>query len=850
MAFSKVILNGTTIMDVTGDTVTAGSMLSGTTAHGANGQQVTGTYTDSTYLITVSYNSQTDMWEPNQTFSDISTAYYDGKALALEYANPSSTSDDILHGLSFVFVEDDPDIGECFYYGVSDLDYSTLTEMWTYYIYNTDGLDIDGNNFLMVKNFETVTKTYTPTTSQQTDTVTFDSTNYNGLQQVNVTVNAMPTGTAGTPTAAKGTVSNHSVSITPSVTNTTGYITGSTKTGTAVSVTASELVSGTKSISQNGTGIDVTNFSAVDVAVPSVDTTLIVTLSWNDQTDMWEPDRTFAEISAAYHGGKNIVVEPEYHGVAATDGEYIDEGGSDDAFIYYVTENTQDSYNRWYQRAVEYALTTNGLESGESRGYYEPELENKTVNPTESQQTITYNPNAFYTGLGTVTVNAISSSYVGSGITRRSSSDLTAIGATVSVPSGYYSNSASKSVTSMTLPTELTNSASGTQKATLTVDNGSIYHYLQIPAGYNATNSFYNIQAKTGSATTPATTITANPSISVSSGGLITATASASQSVTPTISAGYVSSGTAGTVTVNGSNTSQLSTQAATTITPTESAQTAVAAGKYTTGAVTVGAISSTYVGSGITQRDSSDMAFNPQIQSVVAPAGYYAAQSTYQVSSGTAGTPTATKGTVSNHSVTVTPSVTNTTGYILGSTINGTGVTVSASELVSGSQTITENGTFDVTNLSQVLVNAGLEYETGTYTPTSDIARPTISFAKTHTTTPFLVMMVETISTAYSISNNSNVAFYFFDVYRAFSEGYPYNTSTSYPAFAQYLYRSNSTNAQSTSHIQYNSDNTGASSTAYSRYWVTESEFHPYSNSTSRYWRSGRTYKWYAIWK
>lgn len=76
-------------------------------------------------------------------------------------------------------------------------------------------------------------------------------------------------GSAGTPTATKGSVSNHSVSVTPSVTNTTGYITGSTKTGTAVSVSASELVSGTKSISANGTGIDVTNYASVNVSVTS-----------------------------------------------------------------------------------------------------------------------------------------------------------------------------------------------------------------------------------------------------------------------------------------------------------------------------------------------------------------------------------------------------------------------------------------------------------------------------------------------------------------------------------------------------------------------------------------------------
>jgi hypothetical protein len=55
---------------------------------------------------------------------------------------------------------------------------------------------------------------------------------------------------------------------------------------------------------------------------------------------------------------------------------------------------------------------------------------------------------------------------------------------------------------------------------------------------------------------------------------------------------------------------------------------------------------------------------------------------------------------------VTVTPTVTNTAGYIDGGTITGTAVTVSASELVSGTQTITANGTVDVTNLSEVVVD------------------------------------------------------------------------------------------------------------------------------------------------
>lgn len=90
-----------------------------------------------------------------------------------------------------------------------------------------------------------------------------------------------------------------------------------------------------------------------------------------------------------------------------------------------------------------------------------------------------------------------------------------------------------------------------------------------------------------GSATTPNTNIPVTPTITVSSSGLITTTVNTSQSVTPTVVAGYVSSGTAGTITVSGSNSDELTTKTAQTYTPTTTNQT-ISSGQYLTGTQTI----------------------------------------------------------------------------------------------------------------------------------------------------------------------------------------------------------------------------------------------------------------------
>lgn len=94
---------------------------------------------------------------------------------------------------------------------------------------------------------------------------------------------------------------------------------------------------------------------------------------------------------------------------------------------------------------------------------------------------------------------------------------------------------------------------------------------VTVPAGYYATNASKSI-----------TTVTqATPSVSINTSGFITSSA--------TQTAGYVASGTR-------RGTKQLTTKAATTITPTKAAQTAVAKNVYTTGEIKVAAIPDEYV--------------------------------------------------------------------------------------------------------------------------------------------------------------------------------------------------------------------------------------------------------------
>ena len=299
-----------------------------------------------------------------------------------------------------------------------------------------------------------------------------------------------------------------------------------------------------------------------------------------------------------------------------------------------------------------------------------------TITPTESEQTAVA-ANKYTTGA--VKVKAIPSTYVGTGISTKSSGDLTVNGATVTAPAGYYANNATKSVTTMTLPTSTSSSATSGYTSKATIARSTSDQYINIAPGYNSAGGYYKISATpNGSVTAPASITGTGASITTSSGTL---TLSKTISVTPNVTTvGYISSGTAGNSNVS--------------------------------------------LSASVNIRSSSDLTASGA--TVTAPAGYYAAAGTKAISSGTEGTPTASKGTVSNHSISVTPSVTNTAGYISGGTKTGTAVTVSASQLVSGTYNVTASGNANVVNYSSVSVPS-LTLPTTTSSSSSGTLKATI---------------------------------------------------------------------------------------------------------------------------
>lgn len=142
----------------------------------------------------------------------------------------------------------------------------------------------------------------------------------------------------------------------------------------------------------------------------------------------------------------------------------------------------------------------------------------------------------------------------------------------------------------------------------------------------------------------------------------------------------------------------------------------------------------------------------------------------------------------------------------------------------------------------------SGLVYETGTYTPASSVAEPTINFSNTHTARPFCVVMIDMGDSADIPPANSNFMFTFISWIDLFGT-WVYATSGSPVHYARMLYAYRGSSAQYSLGLKSIDSLTGTSSTSMPKY-LSNSGFTAYTGSTFRYWQSGRTYKWIAVWK
>ena len=160
-------------------------------------------------------------------------------------------------------------------------------------------------------------------------------------------------------------------------------------------------------------------------------------------------------------------------------------------------------------------------------------------------------------------------------------------------------------------------------------------------------------------------------------------------------------------------------------------------------------------------------------------------------------------------------------------------GTTATASDVATGKTFFDALG-----SLTTGTASIGIDYEVGEYKPGSDTAQPTITFTKTHTGRPIFALISDV--TGDTASQNSMCFWWAVNWYDANGTGVRVSSSQQYYMRTQYGYKTSSSITQT---------GTNVNNTSNISNYVSATNFTTTSGS-SYYFRSGRTYKWIAVWK
>ena len=449
----------------------------------------------------------------------------------------SITPDSGYYGLSDVTVGMIPDA----YQNVSGVTATASDVLSPKVIVNSNGETITGQ----MANIGKVTKTLDATTGNQSYTIAAGY--HNGQGTVSITLETK----SATPTKNSQTISASTGKVLSGVT--VNAIPAAYQDVTGVTASAGDVLAGKVFVDSNGTEVEGTiatktssdlTVSGATVTAPAgyYATNASKTIASGTLTASATGSATVSTLTFAYNSGEDEFGVTGSGSISGTATASVSNAG----YVGTSTTGTGSTSGTASVSAAVPKIVGSTTFSGAS-----------VVKPSISRTTTTAT-GATNVGSGTASTTKPTSGYFVSVQSAASNGTLTA---TPGVTTAGYGTTANHGI------------AAGTKTVGA---SASDITYITVPGG---------------SATTPATSITTNPTISLnSSNGTITASYSNSATVIPTVSAGYVTAGTGGTVSTSGSATLQLTVQAAQTLYPSTSDQT-VASGKYLTGTQTFKAV-------------------------------------------------------------------------------------------------------------------------------------------------------------------------------------------------------------------------------------------------------------------